>query len=298
MGRAHPGGQAGRNRRSADCHPGASGPAQPLSGCPSERSGYARKQAGAGWLSAGRRGDSVRQVPFDHPWAALSPASLAASLQFLSSLHGRSFDRVVVMHHLITRWGALKYAALGLATGAGRRLGADNGRGWFYTERAADTGYGGRHEVECWLDLVGRWGAEESDTRLQITLSSEDEREGGRLVSCPTCPALFTPSTLAAGPTLRPRRWPPERFAAVADGLLTDWGGSAVLLGGEHNCSLLSPTNCNCSLLSPTNCNCSLLSPTNCNCTLLSPTNCNCSLLSPTNLTVAYSAQQTVAVAY
>ncbi len=174
---------------------------------------------------------------YDSPVAALRPHSLAEALGFLRWLHRQRYTRVVIMHHLITRWGALKYAALALATGAERRLGLDDGRGWFLTERIPDRGYGSRHEVECCLALAAAWGAATDDIRLEIALSAEGERVAESVLPAQGRGPLVAvhPGTGWYAPA---RRWPAERFARVADGLAKAWGSRVVLVGGPEESGL------------------------------------------------------------
>lgn len=69
------------------------------------------------------------------------------------------YDTVMFCHRLTTRAGAYKYAALGYFSGAGRRVGLDNGRGWFLTDKLPDAGFGSEHQAESWLRLASVFGA-------------------------------------------------------------------------------------------------------------------------------------------
>ena len=67
---------------------------------------------------------------FDRPSDLLRPGNLKAGLVLARRLRSASYDHVLILHHLTTRFGMLKYAGLALATGASSRTGLDNGRGW------------------------------------------------------------------------------------------------------------------------------------------------------------------------
>ena len=54
---------------------------------------------------------------FDSTRALLKPGSIAEALRLGARLRGARYDAVLVCHHLNTRYGGLKYAALALATG-------------------------------------------------------------------------------------------------------------------------------------------------------------------------------------
>ncbi|MBC8249027.1 MAG: WecB/TagA/CpsF family glycosyltransferase [Anaerolineales bacterium] len=176
---------------------------------------------------------------YDRPIDAFKPSSLAALVRFARDLRRRRYDCLVILHHLTTRWGTLKYAALALTSGAKVRAGLDNGRGWFLTHRVRDHGFGARHEVEYWLDVVGTIGARTEDTSLEMTIGAEDEAFANDQIppflSPPTrggrggCP-LVAIHPGSGGYSLA-RRWSAEGFAQVADALVERYGARIVLVG-------------------------------------------------------------------
>ncbi|HSH82686.1 MAG TPA: hypothetical protein VLA19_29490, partial [Herpetosiphonaceae bacterium] len=92
---------------------------------------------------------------FDRPTGVLRPANLRYAAGLGWTLRRGRYDAVVLFHHLSTRFGALKYALFCYAAGAPRRLGLDNGRGFFLTESVPDRGYGARHELDYALEVAG-----------------------------------------------------------------------------------------------------------------------------------------------
>jgi len=167
---------------------------------------------------------------YDRPLSALHPANLLAAVRLAWELRRQRFDTVVILHHLTTRWGALKYAALAFATGARRRLGLDNGRGWFLTHRAKDGGFGARHEVEYALEVVGLLGAHTDDPRLEVPISPADAAYA-REVLGPDGPRPLVAIHPGSGGWSLARRWEPGGFAAVADALAERYGARIVLVG-------------------------------------------------------------------
>ncbi len=171
---------------------------------------------------------------YDRPVDALKPSSLAALLRLARDLRRRRYDCLVILHHLTTRWGTLKYAALALTSGARVRAGLDNGRGWFLTHRVRDHGFGARHEVEYWLDVVGTLGAGTKDTSLEIAIGENDQIPTPSLPPLPgggrgRCP-LIAIHPGSGGYSLA-RRWSAEGFAQVADALVERYGARIVLVG-------------------------------------------------------------------
>jgi lipopolysaccharide heptosyltransferase II len=167
---------------------------------------------------------------YDRPRDAFRVANLTRALALGRELRARRYDTVVILHHLTTRWGALKYAALALSCGARRRVGLDNGRGWFLTHRAPDGGFGARHEVEYWLDVVNSLGAASDDRRMAMTTSEEDEAVAGQVLERDGRQPAFIIHPGSGGYSLA-RRWDPQSFAVVADALAERRGARIILVG-------------------------------------------------------------------
>jgi heptosyltransferase-2 len=157
-------------------------------------------------------------------------------------LRAGGWDTLVLLHHLTTPFGILKYAALSFASGARRRLGLDNGRGrWFLTDRAVDRGFGWRHEVDYWLDTVGVLGARHpSVPRLELHITPDDDGwAAARWTELGLLPGDGVLIGAGSGWFTRARRWPPERFAEVGRQLRDTRGLTPLVLSGlapeEHD---------------------------------------------------------------
>jgi ADP-heptose:LPS heptosyltransferase len=170
---------------------------------------------------------------FDSVGGSLSPRALLVGLRFAFDLRLRRYDTLVLLHHLVTGWGTIKYLALALWSGATTRVGLDNGRGWFLTHRVRDRGFGAIDERRYWLAVVAALDAHSDDDRPHFTVTAADRDAGARLLAAvpgsgPIVAIHPTNGSYAAG-----RQWPPERFAAVADRLVREWGARIVLVGTE-----------------------------------------------------------------
>jgi heptosyltransferase-2 len=141
----------------------------------------------------------------------------------------------VLLHHLTTRWGTLKYEALVRATGAPIRAGLENGRGAFLTHRVHDAGFGASHEVDYWTDVVSLLGAVEPPREMELVLDAAELAEadhrwtdlglkGGAV-------AVLHPGSGAFSVA---RRWPPGRFAEVGDALVSHGLRVAVVAGPDE----------------------------------------------------------------
>ncbi len=160
------------------------------------------------------------QTALNRATAILRPANLRRIFSL-----GRC-DVVVYFHHFTLKAGTLKYALIGLATGAKRRIGLDNGSGWFLTERLPDGGFGAKHQAQYWLDLVGLLGADNRPRPAQAAQKNYPlpETQQRRVVI-----------HAGSGSYSTARRWNPEHFAAVADRLYQEHDAQIILVGGSND---------------------------------------------------------------
>jgi len=168
---------------------------------------------------------------FDRPRHALR--SLPDALRLGAQLRAGGWHTLVLLHHLTTAFGIAKYAALSLGSGAPRRVGLDNGRGWwFLTDSAVDRGFGWRHEVDYCLDVVGVLGATHpNEPRLEMCIVPEaNDWAAARWSESGLGEAvLLVPGS---GAFSRARRWSAERFVEVGQTLLARHGLTPLVLSG------------------------------------------------------------------
>jgi heptosyltransferase-2 len=165
---------------------------------------------------------------YDAPADALGPGQLADVLSLGLNLRRKRFDAVVLLHHLTTRWGAVKHAALVLAA-APIRAGLDNGRGWFLTHRAADPGFDARHEVQHYLAAVGAIGAQTDDFRLELDVNHADDLRAAALLGGDQGAMIAIHA--GSGAYSLARRWPAAHFAAAANAIGRRADARFVLVG-------------------------------------------------------------------
>lgn len=161
---------------------------------------------------------------FDGAAGLLRPGSAARLLRLAAGLRRHSFDAAILLHHLVTWQGVAKYALLTLASGARHRVGLDDGRGAFLNLATRDGGFGARHEVDYWLEVVGLLGAANPRPVLRISGGPEEERyawESWRRLGLEVGAGVVAihPGTGSYSPV---RRWAPEGFAAVGRSLAAD----------------------------------------------------------------------------
>lgn len=151
-----------------------------------------------------------------------------ATLRRILALRRDRYDAVIFCHHFTLWPGTIKFALIAFASGARRRIGLQNGRGWFLNESIPDRGFGARHEAQVALDLAALLGADGTPIAAQVAQADAkseflaDAGDGSPWV------ALHAGS---GGYSLA-RRWEPTRFAQVADTLIERHNARIVLVGG------------------------------------------------------------------
>ena len=131
--------------------------------------------------------------------------------------------------------GLTKSAVAAWLSGAKRRIGfADrNARElsrWFYTERVTSKS---QHIIDVYLELLRPLGIESPEVRFEITDHRTHRIAAKEIVRQAGCQGGFCMLNPGAGwPS---KRWPPDRFAAVARYLGEEWGlQSMVVWAGDE----------------------------------------------------------------
>ena len=157
--------------------------------------------------------------------AFYAPVNLRAVLR----LNRRKYDTVVFFHHFTLRAGVFKFWLIAKASGAKRIVGLQNHHVGFLTDSIADAGFGAMHQAQYWLELVGLLGASREPRPAQVrreSLVGETTSAGDKLRV-----VLHTGS----GGYSRARRWPADRFAALAQRLRDSHDAEIVLVGSRED---------------------------------------------------------------
>lgn len=165
---------------------------------------------------------------FDDPRALRSARSWPALWRLWRRLRAFRADTVVLYHHLVTRWGTAKFAALSLASGAGERAGIDNGQGWFLTAAVRDEGFGARHEAEYFMAVSNLLDAD-GPLQMEVAVADADRQTAADVL--PPGPLIAVhPGTGWYGPG---RRWDARGFAEAARRAAERLGATPVVVGTE-----------------------------------------------------------------
>ena len=172
---------------------------------------------------------------FDRPAGLVHPLRAALLGRLALELRSARYDAVVLLHHLTTGFGALKFRALAAATGAARRVGLDNGMGRFLTDRAPDYGFGPRAEWQYALDVVALLGGAAPPPGAAIEVPEAARASARDALSRAGVGGPFVVVHPAVGPFSRARTWPLERFVAVTRRLRGEAGIPVVVVGSAED---------------------------------------------------------------
>ena len=129
--------------------------------------------------------------------------------------------------------------------GIPQRVGLDSrGRGFSLTVGVPVAGL--KHEAALYLDTVRAVGIEVDEPRLEFYSAEEDRRHVAEMLAlspaeglraAPQVPLVVIHPAGGSNPgmTLSAKRWPPRRFAALADRLIEERGAQVFLVGGPDD---------------------------------------------------------------
>ena len=183
------------------------------------------------------------KFPFDTLGSLFDLKTVGGALGFLIGLARRRYDAILIFHHYTLRFGALKFAAVALASRAPLRAGLDTaGRGWFLTHKVADRGFGVQHEAEYWLDVAAQAGSlpRPADRRPRLPLTGADHAAATALLSELGLPGKGPLIAVhpGAGWYSPARRWPAAHFSALVTRLVRERDAEVLLLGGPDELAL------------------------------------------------------------
>lgn len=166
---------------------------------------------------------------YDSPLGLLNVRAGVTLLRFGLALRRKRFDEVILLHHMVTGWGRLKFALLMRLTGAKIRRGLARDGSPLLTFPVRDRGFGVVPESQYWVELLG--GAADPalrvDTDGAVKLLDQHRVRGPYVVLHPGSGSFSTA-----------RRWPLDRFEEVADALKSRLGLHIVVVGGAFEAHL------------------------------------------------------------
>ena len=159
-----------------------------------------------------------------------STPDLPALPGFLSRMQQERFDLLVQMH------GSGHLTNMLLAACGARHVAGFFGPGAYIPEPTLFTPWPAGHEIERLLALIDALGLPRHGTALEFPLCDADHDE---LANLWPASGTLPYACVHPGAQLPSRRWPPERFAAVADAL-AGRGLAVVLTGTQAEANLVA----------------------------------------------------------
>jgi len=153
---------------------------------------------------------------------------------FLASIKKESYSLVLDLS-MNSQFGFLAWAA-----GIKHRLGYDfKGRGRFLNRKIKLSGFSDQHVVQYYGSLLRAIGIALKYDRLELYLSGDEVRWANDFlnsskVSGSGFVAVIPGSGASWGKQAYLKRWPPERFAQVADKIIEKYGVSIIIMGSQN----------------------------------------------------------------
>ncbi len=174
---------------------------------------------------------TIDKHAFDNAAGLADPRNAARLLRVATRLRRKRYDAVVLLHHLTTRFGAIKFQWLCRATGAPIRAGLDNGRGDFLTHRAIDYGFGAKSVHDYGLHVVALLGVPTDSAQPSLAIPIAARQSAEQMLEAAGVKAGYVVIHPSVGEYSPARNWFPERFARVAKALTDRFDISIVLVG-------------------------------------------------------------------
>ncbi|MDP8258169.1 MAG: lipopolysaccharide heptosyltransferase II [Candidatus Aadella gelida] len=151
-----------------------------------------------------------------------------STVKFAFALRKDKFDTAIMLHPT-NRVHIMSFLA-----GISKRIGYDKDMGWLLTNKMPHKkNMGERHETDYNKDLLAYAGFDVSgyNNKPYMYTTSEDK---GLIDSIEKSHSLKEKKiALHVGASCASKRWPPERFAKVADVLIKEYGCDVVLIGAD-----------------------------------------------------------------
>ncbi len=154
------------------------------------------------------------------------------NLRFIRRLRSYRFDTAVILH------STDRVILLSWLAGIRRRIGYARRLGWGLTDRLPYVKrYGDRHEAQYNLDLLRFLGIESKEPALKVAVEPTRENRITEFLHQAGFNGDVSLMALHPGASCPSKRWPPDRFAFIADRLIDRYRAKIVVVTGPEEIS-------------------------------------------------------------
>ncbi len=155
---------------------------------------------------------------------------LFGNLKFIAGLVKRKYDLAIILHPTL-RTHLVAYLSL-----IPERIGYDKKGGFLLTSKIPHIKqFGLKHEIDYTLDLLRYIGIEPKERSLYMPIKPESELRIKGIFSANGIKDGDTILTINPGASCPSKRWAPENFAIVADGLAEKYGMKVCVISGKED---------------------------------------------------------------
>ncbi len=161
---------------------------------------------------------------------------ILGKLRLVSDLREKRFDLAILLQN------AFEAALLAFLAGIPQRYGyATDGRAWLLTHPVPlEKETREKHQLNYYLDLLQPLGVTVSDKKLVLVVTSDEERAAWDRLKQYHIQRSDLIIGINPGSTYgTAKRWAPERFAELAERLMTEQGAKVLIFGGREEVELV-----------------------------------------------------------
>lgn len=155
--------------------------------------------------------------------------SFLGKIGFALRLRGEKFDIAFILHRSFTR------ALITFMAGIRMRVGYGTKRRGFLLTKKLDLPAKEIHRVEHFLRLAAAAGADTSEKDYEFFITEPDRERGRLILSCEGADLNNRFVVINPGGNWKPKRWPVDKFAQLADRLIDEYGVRILITGAEKD---------------------------------------------------------------
>lgn len=191
--------------------------------------------------------EAIRDLPYVNEIIAINTGRIKSRilgeipgmLKLVRFLRNRKYNSLFVLQPQLTFGAAIRMGLFIIPLGIPERFGRNtNGRAFFLTKEVEETSSSKKHEVERMLDVIRLAGAVPENYNMTIPISQNDRNVILGLLNDNRITQLDFLIALAPGFGKPTRGWYPDKWAQLADRLISKHGATILIVGGLKEMNL------------------------------------------------------------